>query len=260
MMKTTSFFLFFLSALLATTFVGCPKPTDNLGSVELQLKTTYGSQPFVLYTQYGYKTPRKIQFDKVQFYISDIKLISGQREMAVLDNIFIDLAKYNTTPALAAQYATIGTADNSIVPDTYTAIRFGIGVSPAFNKTRPSDYANGQPLANSDMYWSVWDSYIFANIEGKLDTLVGTVPRPLQFAYHTGTDSLYRTVTLPISSVVQGGQKNTISIALDVQKIFATSLDTLNIAGAPIPKIPPVLTPEIMILHHLVENFAKAFK
>jgi uncharacterized protein YfiM (DUF2279 family) len=253
--------LYFLMALIGCAACGKDpvKPTDST-TVALNIRAVYAAQPFIIGAAYPYRAPSKIRFDNLTFYLSNIELIGANGAVTAADNLFCDLSKHHNTAAGAAAGETL-TLDKTTAAATYTAIRFGVGVAPAFNARSWTSYPNGNALANADYYWSVWNSFIFAKIEGKMDTLGTAVQYPIGFSYHTGTDSLYRTVTVPIAATVVANTANTIPITLDVQQLFLNApLDTLDIRRAPVPRIPPVSNPDIMALHHIVVNFARAFR
>ena len=241
----------------------CKEPikTTNTTKNLLNIHATYAGQPLLIGAPYPYSGTSKVRFDNLTFYLSDIMLVSSKGTVAVADNLFCDITAHHATAAGAAEGETL-TLRTDIASDTYTAIRFGIGVAPIYNARSWTTYPTTNPLANADYYWSTWHSFIFAKVEGKMDTLGTGVQYPVGFSYHTGTDSLYRIITVPIAAFsVLPNATNTIPITLDVRQLFLNSpTDTFNIRRAPIPRIPPVTVPDIMALHHLVDNFARAFR
>ncbi len=108
-----------------------------------------------------------------------------------------------------------------VIPNGATQISFGIGVPQGTNTGDPTTYPNSHPYSvkgSNGMHWSWNTGYRFVVYEGKRDSsLTGNFTDP--FAFHTGTDSLYKTVSYPLPDGVTA-----IKIALDVTKLF-TNID-----------------------------------
>jgi len=133
---------------------------------------------------------------------------------------------------------------------SYNGIRFGIGVPPDLNAKKPEDFPSANPFSNSGYYWQAWNSYIFMKTEGHLDTL-GTGAFDLGFAYHTGKNDLFRTVSstnIPIT--IEEGKNEEIDVRLDYKDLLAG----IDIKSKPLNSNPN----DTVQIRQIVANLANA--
>ncbi len=218
-----------LPAIVILLFAGCKK--DEEGTLKVTFKGSFGSDPLAMLDIHDYMSGQRIQFTRSEFFISDLNLIDGSGNAYPLRDIeLVDLSFTNSTQAENGYVLTFG----GIPAATYSSMEFGFGVASDINATLPGDYPSSSPLSNTARYWSPWQSFIFSRTEGFLDTLVNGLDDPdLGFAYHTGTDGLYRDlrVNTPIS-ITDGG---TLSIVfnLDHQKLMGLPASPIDIKAKP---------------------------
>ncbi len=193
------------------------------GTVELNMKATYGDDQFIMNDFYEYDNGMQISFATLLFYISDVKLVNEANEEFSLAEVgFVNFYNNHSTAATAGNGEDILSA--SLKEGTYKSLRFGVGLPAAINSTNPSDYGPDSPLSRTEMYWDWKGTYIFSMVEGNLDTLAnGGNPTPdLGLTYHSGADAMYRQVEIPINFVVKAQETQGLQLELDARKIFIT--------------------------------------
>jgi len=165
--------------------------------------------------------------EAIKFYISNIRLHSDAGSELMLSEIeLIDLMENKRSLEF-------------VIPNgRYTGISYDLGVPVEMNGTQNPDfnialYSNDHPLSESNgMYW-IWNTgYRFFTFEGRYDTLdneTGTLP--LTFAFHTGTDTLFRSLG-PFSKNMNldGGNTMLLPFVIEIDSIFATAADTVDLA------------------------------
>jgi hypothetical protein len=229
-----------LFLLLLTAFSACEDgggdtlPQDNF---TLTFKVTYDGQPLEKSKNYPYGD-RTILFDKFNIYLSDITLLKGSEEVKLSDIEWV-----NFTPELAPDNKAVEVTYKYGAPDgDYTGIRIGYGVSADLNAKSPADFPPSHPLYEESEYWSGWDSYIFAKVQGKYD-LDGNGTPEANIFYHCGSDAVYNSASMTQDIPVSG--TGALVIEFDLKKLFtydgqlldlnvlenrATSHDVSNIA------------------------------
>jgi len=87
--------------------------------------------------------------------------------------------------------------------------------------TTPADYATTHPLGNTAEYWVDWNSYIFAKIEGKTDTMPDSIERfDGSFVFHVGVAAdNTRPGEVAINLPLEAGM-NDLSLDLDVATLM----------------------------------------
>ncbi|HKL02145.1 MAG TPA: MbnP family protein [Cryomorphaceae bacterium] len=167
-----------------------------------------------------------VEVTDMKFYISNMKLHLFNGNSIVLSDIELLDIRENKR------------ALEFMVPsDSYSGISFDLGVPPNLNGTQNPDfmtsiYDPNHPLSESNgMYWTWQSGYRFFSFEGRCDTVpnVGEV-LPLTFAFHTGTDTLFRSLpTFPEEVSLEPDEIKVVPFAIDVDSIFASATDTLDL-------------------------------
>ena len=184
----------------------------------------YDDQPLQIFTQKPFTGNEQVQFMHLSFLLSDLSLMDGSGNTTLKDIELVDLS-YDDLQAATEGY-TITT--DHLPEGSYDGISFGIGVPADINDSTPNQYASSHPLSKTSYYWTAWHSYIFLKVEGTLDTL-GTGSFDTGFAYHTGTDALYRLLESNVPIDIRDGQNTDIHIAIDYKDL----LEGLDIKSNP---------------------------
>ncbi len=167
-----------------------------------------------------------VELSNMKFYISNLKLYRANGDIAQISDIeLIDVKNH------------IRTLDFEIPAGDYTGVSFDLGVPQELNGTANPDflvsvYSQSHPLSESNgMYWAWQSGYRFFIFEGRFDTIPdATYDLPRTFAFHSGLDTLFREVGFFSKTFTAAtGQTKHLMFSVDIEKIFATENDTINL-------------------------------
>jgi hypothetical protein len=208
---------FFAFALL--TSVGL----NAQGSRELVLSFDYlfsASDPVAFGTSEHLNTDgATIKFDYAGYYLSNIQLQYSGGVYSV-DTVLRITAN---TPNISLGQIPVG---------DYQSITYTIGVDSATNHADPTVYATGHPLALQvpSMHWSWNSGYIFARIDGTIDTSADqTAGFTVPFEYHLGGDNYKANVTANLSENVTD---STESLNVSISLLLALVMDSFDVRNA----------------------------
>ena len=223
------------------------------GTLDLNFKAFYGDENLVLGNFYDYPDGKgsKISFDRLKFYISDIKLGDNA---SISDALIFDFRENHSSAATSSNGETISIED--ITVGDYEKIDFGVGLNAALNASNPADYKSSEALSQTEMYWDWRGSYIFAMIEGNLDTDgdgVGDVP----FLYHPGSDALFRDVSFSTPITIEKKETTTINLEINTKDIFITSNGAFDIEAEPLSHSGPT---DEEVAQEIMTNLTNAIK
>lgn len=224
-------------------------PEPEVTDINLTFKAMFGDNELDFNTTtYDYEG-MDMTVSKFDFFISNVALyknVDGVIEQTELFEIdFIDFTQNNNSVAILTEEVPIG---------EYDGIIFSLGVPSDLNAQSVQDFSSTHPLGitNVSHYWADWNSYIFAKIEGRLDTN----PDFVNFAYHTGSDDFFRgNIEKGLSIDLEQGVEKTINFEIDLQKIF------LHGGALDIPTYPNSHSlDEATAATHVMDNFTSAIK
>ena len=206
--------LFYLF-LVAIVFINAqckPEPVvqpDTMGTLRVHFLPTYEGVPLYMDKALVLNGSLPIKFQRLAFFTS---WITGTTVSATQKVDFSSI--YDEKAALEGITISIGKTAG-----IYDKSQLGIGIDRTTNKKVPSDYKNGDVLAEVADYWDSWNSYIFTKTEGKFDA-DGSGKFAASFSYHTGTDEMYRAFTLQNPITVTSGKVTDISVEIDFKKVL----------------------------------------
>jgi hypothetical protein len=194
-------YLLFLVLALPLLAARCNKE-EARGMLKLRILPKYGDQTLVMQERIigGQNLPMVIK--RLSFFLD----LPDLGEELVL----VDLSSLTSKAKAEEGYV----ANFDLLPGNYSNLRLGIGVPSDLNKKQPSDFSSSNPLSEVSEYWEAWDSYIFTKTEGAVDTAKNG-RADLQFSYHTGTDEMFRIVTLNKNFTITENQNTEIVVELD---------------------------------------------
>ncbi len=236
-------FSYFLLLLLPFAFSNCRKDNSTTPiippapTINLKFIAVANNAPLVFNTTITNVNAQRYLINYLAFYVGNIRLIGTDNvEHSIKDIVLVNfddsIAKDDPTrdpSVVGTSFSLTGIAGN------FKAIKMGIGVpaalEPAQSGKTDVDYPIGHPLGfNRGMYWDPWSIYRFAIITGRVDTNKVKPSTPTwPFSYHTGFDSLYREVSFSDNFSISNGQSHTITIQLDVNKIFYNASYTTDL-------------------------------
>lgn len=240
-----------LLMLLVVMFAGCGDDNAGSGSLKLNFKLKYGDQPLVMFEPYTYPTGQKMTFSRFSFYFADAQLKSGSGYNSIHEISYHTLTNSHTGAAAAAKGYDYPISD--IKADTYSSLKFTLGVPKASNDKTPADFANSHVLSNQAEYWSGWKSYVFTKTEGLID-FDGDGTMESGYALHTGANEALRTIELPVNLTIEEGKESTLNIIIDLKKEFGSNPVYDIVANPQIHS-----TSQAPQVKQLIDNLATAF-
>jgi len=237
----------------------CVTPVN--GSLELNFATQTQNGNMILFQDFDLNDGTQLNINKLQFYISDIRLLKGSEEVKIGE---VELVTFEThsNPAVASMGESFNFYD--IPTGVYTGVKFGIGVDPDLNSNDPTYYnalGTDHILRRGIDYWSTWNSYIFAKIEGFFDrnengTAGGGEPEE-EITYHTGTDELYREKTINIGIEILEGGSFSLPLIVDMDKVF-NSAAYIDIPNEPVAHSNPLVEENMVTTTKIADNLVEA--
>lgn len=213
-MRILSIFLL----LAAISFTACEKETDEnkTQTLEIAFKAEYNEQPLQMYqdqtiTETGLTA---IQFKRLEFFLSNIKLKSASTTHELTDVAYVDLT--NKTTLEGATEGIVMTYEDVPVGN-YTSIEMGFGLPDAVNETTPGDYSSDSPLAVNGNYWASWSSYILSKIEGGATKSDST---SVAFLYHSGVNGMLNTKEFTHSIEVSADGVTRLTFIIKAEDLF----------------------------------------
>ncbi|TXB69482.1 MbnP family protein [Phaeodactylibacter luteus] len=218
------FSLLALSAALL--FSACGGTDDNTapdtGRITLNATATYGSLPLVMFDQnYDYEDGMQFQMQLFQTYLSDIELVYMENGAEMTEPLLdVALAEFGDIYTIADAEAGIEVVKTDVPARNYTALRFGVGVSPALNATVPPDYEVTHPLGQN--YWEDANSYIFFKFEGNAD-LDGSGGFQDKLTFHVGGDNNYNSIEFTGAIDIAPDGEAVLNLNFDMEKLLIRS-------------------------------------
>lgn len=220
----------FFIALIAFMAVSCDDDESNPESkLFMTFDPRYNGEDIQLGDTYTNIHGYPFNVSDVKFYISNIRLHKSGGDFLEISDIELLRIQENQRSL------------EFVVPTgNYTGLSYDLGVPPSMNGTNDPDfsisqYSAGHPLSevtSAGMYWQWTSGYRFFSFDGRFDLEPNTNEfLPSSFAFHTGTDTLFREIGFFIKNVeIDPGETILFSFAIDVDSIFATAADTINLA------------------------------
>jgi len=223
-------FAMLLSLAITFALFGCDKDAGS-GTLNIDFLATYQGEPLVMLEQYQYENNLSLLFQRFNFYISDISLVDqdGNTE-EILGIDFISFDGVDNPNAAQEGYPV---SIENVPAGTYTAINIGLGVPPDLNATTEADYEDAHPLGQASHYWSAWGSYIFSMLNAKIDTNGDGMHDDASILYHTGSDEVYRTVTLPVQIDLLEDGFSRVRLSIDVYDLLREGEGMIDLIANP---------------------------
>lgn len=214
-MRYLYFALYMLLAFILLPSCNSDESSRAKASLEVVFKATYDGEPLVMSKEYVFQDDETIRFLRNDFLISTLEL-KGKQPVQLIEVDFIDFTSKNFTLEKAQE--GISLLFTELAPGNYEGLGFGLGLTANQNAATPSQFPAGHPLRNAELHWSVWNSYIFARIEGYLRS-------PSQigqsgFSYHLGTSELRTQVDRSFPVKLEGGKTTRLIVEMDYKQAF----------------------------------------
>ncbi|MEM1320567.1 MAG: MbnP family protein [Bacteroidota bacterium] len=219
-MKKLSFILALSILFIASSCDNDDPILSEVTSVDLNFKANFNGERLLMGKTYDYNG-RSVRFSLFDFYLSDVAMVqnngSSIEESELIEIDLVDLSFQQTEPDVAESGRTISI--NNVEVGDYAGIKLGIGVTADLNRTSFVDYPSSHPLNSAAHYWSGWNSFIFARVEGRFDA-DGDGSFEKGFVFHTGTDDTYTFKDISQSLTLEKENTSTLVFDLDIKELF----------------------------------------
>jgi hypothetical protein len=196
--------------------------TDLSGTTQINFDAKVGTADFALNTPFTING-QSLQFERLRYWISDLKLVNAKNETYTVPNSFFLLEETNAIAVQEGDYTYPAkkreSVDLTAVPSgTYTKIIFSVGVDATHNDNMSIQAGELSQLNGmTNVSWMWHTSYIFSALTGKNVTPA----TPVAISVETGLNTNYRTIeiTLPTALVVSSKTAAKLNLNVDVEKI-----------------------------------------
>ena len=158
-------------------------------------------------------TGRSMSLNLAQMYISGIQLVK-------LDGSTYELTDVNFLKV----FETEGYNIPNVPVGNYKAIRFKVGLSSTINALEPTNSTYASLLNKPEMWFTnpfQSNGYVFANIQGSVDTTTAKNGALIPFSYKIGTNENLIEVALPEKNfTVSDGMLSYAHLVIDYSKVF----------------------------------------
>ena len=190
----------------------------------LSFNTLVNGEQFVLNdTLYDDYLGRKYRVELLKFYLSNWALEKQDGSIvSIADLVLVDYSSVNSL-----------SIDAIIDTGIYVNIHFGVGLDPIMNASNPADFQSSHPLSiSNNTYWSWASKYKFFMLEGRVDTLGGQGPDVI-FSYHSGFDTLYREITLPLQDLFITSEGDSVLVEMDLAQVINGDAGLVDFVNEP---------------------------
>jgi hypothetical protein len=229
-----------------------PEPEKTTGTVEIRFIPTMNGEVFNINQNFIGPNGIRMRYETFKFYLSNIQVLNGSSVLGTKDISLVDFSLNDRSISLESKEGTI------------SQVNFGMGVKQDLNGTanpnfNPAAYPMDHPLSiYAGMYWTWASGYIFSKLEGRIDTSAAQNQDPAySFFYHSGIDTLYAVHSISgLNTVVTKGQKTTINLKIEVNDVFRTPSDTIDM----VQKYFTHTTDDLELAQKVINNLGDAIR
>ncbi len=240
MKKYTSFAVLFVALLSGCTKTEIQEvPADQGNTLQIRFDNQYGDQDFELKRRYAHQATDQsaeanleIAFDRLRYWVSNIKLISSAgEEVAIPDAYYLieetgevvvqHLTTANIYPATKRDELII----RNVPTGNYTGVKFSIGVDSKYNDNitlTAGELGLLKGMGFSDG-WMWFTSYIFQKLDAQM--YVGNEEKSLR--WDSGSNALFqgaeKTVKFPNMVTLDQTKGLNVDFKVDVQQLLSTA-------------------------------------
>ena len=222
MMSQHKYLVFTLFSLIL--FGACDKDECSHAQLNLSFSTNINQDQLVLNdVLYDDYMGRKFRVELLKFYFSNCFLEKQDGSMVPI--VDVALVDYASSSPLSI--------DIDVETGNYINLHFAVGLDSLMNASDPSDFDSSHPLSiANNTYWSWASKYKFFMLEGRVDSQSDGVPNAV-FSYHSGFNSLYREITLPLNEFDISSNGGSISLELNLESVLYGEAGIIDLVIAP---------------------------
>ncbi len=201
--------LVLLVGLASVLLPSCDKD-KGLADLNLQIRFTPGGADFASDQVYQINGTA-VKFNVLRFYMSEMGLVDASGDQLKVETYIL------------AQPGQQDYDAGQVLPQTYSAFGFSLGIDSLTNHADPTQYGSSNPLApqSPSMHWSWASGYIFVRIDGIYDGDGDGIPDPGNgFEVHLGTDAFLADMEFSGSFGSDDAEQINIGIAFDPLVLF----------------------------------------
>lgn len=210
------------SVLLLAT--GCRKdpelPVPPVPWVKVTVEPRWQGGPFDKTQVYLNPAGQRVQVQQLKMYLSRFTLMGDGEAQELFDADLFSLADGPVSRTFV------------VSPDRISEVRFGLGLPPDINHRDITQVPVNDPLGNnSGMYWNWASLYRFVVFDGRFATDPDpALPLPFVFSLHTGLDTLYRSIVLPLERAPVAGDTTHVTVVVDIGRFFGNGAQLLDLS------------------------------
>ena len=230
----------FFGLLLATSFSVSKNPAPKTGILKISFINTANGKPVVLRDSlYSNYFGEQYSISKLKYYVSNIMLTSGDKNVHVEDHYLVNAA------------AEENSFEISLEAGNYTNLRFLLGVDSIHNC---SGAQTGALDPMNDMFWTWNSGYVMFKLEGSSPVSTSDLNR---IEHHVGGYKGTNNVATEINMSLSGKDQLELKAGSTTELVIETNLDNYWHGNSDI-KISEL--PVCMITGDLAKKIASNFK
>lgn len=213
-----------LAIFTILVFGSCDKDECSEASFNLSLNIYVEEELFNINTSmYDDYMNRKYRVELLKFYLSNCALEKKDGTIVpITDVVLVDAA----SEFPLSMKVTIETG-------TYVNLNFSIGLDSIMNASDPASFLSTHPLSiANNTYWSWASKYKFFMMEGRVDSQSDGNPDAI-FSYHSGFNSLYREISLPLNDFCNTSAGSALVLQLNLASVVNGSSGIVDFVDQP---------------------------
>lgn len=205
-------------------FCACDKDECSDAPFNLSFKTYVNQDQLVLNNAlYDDYMGRKYRVELLKFYLSNCFLEKQDGTLIpIVDVALVDYA-----------LATPLSIDLDVETDNYINLHFAVGLDSLMNASDPADFESSHPLSiANNTYWSWASKYKFFMLEGRVDSQSDGIA-DATFSYHSGFNSLYREITVPLNDFNISSDGAAVLLELNLESVLNGEAGVIDFVSEP---------------------------
>ena len=213
-------FLFFTLIL----FGACDKDKCSDAPFNLSFKTYVNQDQLVLNdVLYDDYMVRKYRVELLKFYLSNCFM--EKQDGTLIPIVDVALVDYASATPLSI--------DLDVETGNYINLHFAVGLDSIMNASDPTDFDSSHPLSIvNNTYWSWASKYKFFMLEGRVDSQSDGIP-DATFSYHSGFNSLYREITVPLNDFNISSDGAAVLLELNLESVLHGEAGIIDFVSEP---------------------------
>lgn len=222
MMNQHKYLIFSFFTLIL--FCACDKDECSDAPFNLSFKTYVNQDQLVLNNAlYDDYMGRKYRVELLKFYLSNCFL--EKQDGTLIPIVDVALVDYGLATPLSI--------DLDVETDNYINLHFAVGLDSLMNASDPVDFDSSHPLSIvNNTYWSWASKYKFFMLEGRVDSQSDGIP-DATFSYHSGFNSLYREITVPLNNFNISSDGAALLLELNLESVLHGDAGVIDFVSEP---------------------------